>query len=103
MSPATATRVEVAGELTVHTAADQKARLVTALEQADALEVDLAGVTELDTAGLQVLLLLRQEAAAAGKPLLFTGHPQQVLDLLALARRSAQLADSADTEEGAPQ
>lgn len=93
---ATGTTETVVGELTIHTAAEQRARLVAALEAADGLALDLAQVTELDTAGLQILILLRREAAAAGKPFSLAGHPPGVLDVFALANRSAQLADLSD-------
>jgi anti-anti-sigma factor len=98
VTAASVVTVQVTGELTIHAAAEQKARLVGALEQADGLRLDLAQVSELDSAGLQILLLLRREAAAAGKAFSLTGHPQGVLDVLALASRSAQLADLSDPD-----
>lgn len=61
-------RISVVGSMTIYEAATQKGELLAALAGAPALELDLGGVDEADTAGLQLLLLLRREAAAGGKP-----------------------------------
>lgn len=61
-------RISVAGSMTIYEAAAQKVELLAALDSAPALELDLGAVDEADTAGLQLLLLLRREAAAGGKP-----------------------------------
>jgi len=51
-------RVEVEGDLTVYTAAAQKSRLLPALRAPYTLvELDLVQVCEIDTAGVQLLLL----------------------------------------------
>jgi len=55
-------RVAVDGELTIMTAAEQLDRLLGALRGSNGLRVDLSGVEDLDTAGLQVLLVARREA-----------------------------------------
>jgi anti-sigma B factor antagonist len=89
--------LDVVGELTIQTAAEQKVRLLAALEPADRLRLDLQAVTEVDTAGLQLLLMLRREAVQAGKAVELVGHSQPVLDVFALANRSAQLADLSGT------
>jgi anti-sigma B factor antagonist len=60
------TYLVVEGELTIHTAAEQKDRLMSALAEGTGLRIDLSGVTDVDTAGLQVLLLVEREAARHG-------------------------------------
>ena len=62
-------RVTVVGSMTIYEAAEHKAELLAALADAAELEVDLGGVDEADTAGLQLLLLTRREADRAGQPL----------------------------------
>lgn len=69
------------GELTIYTVVDAKTKLVKALDRADSMEVDLAGVTELDTAGLQVLMLLKRDAELGEKPFEITGPSQAVRDV----------------------
>ncbi|GGM30879.1 lipid asymmetry maintenance protein MlaB [Dactylosporangium sucinum] len=82
--------ISVDGELTVMNAAEQHERLLRALGDSP-LEVGLAGVTELDTAGLQVLLLLSREAARRGVAVSFAGHSPAVLDVLELVGLSPSL------------
>jgi anti-anti-sigma regulatory factor len=57
-------RIALDGELTIYRAADLKVLVLDALRKTRVLEIDLSGVTELDTAGLQVLMLAKQTAAA---------------------------------------
>ena len=60
------------GELSIYTAADSKVALLNALAGAEDLEIDLASVTEIDTAGVQLLILLKREANRQGKRLVLT-------------------------------
>ncbi len=75
----------IEGELTIFTAAEQKPKLLKFLNKGKQLEVNLAGVTEIDTAGLQLLILVKREAARAGKILSFVMHSNVVLETLELA------------------
>jgi anti-anti-sigma factor len=75
----------VDGELTIVTAAEQKQRLLGALQSSSGLRVDLAGVEEIDTAGLQVLLLARREADRLNVPLELGPAPGGVAAVLAMA------------------
>jgi two-component system chemotaxis sensor kinase CheA len=59
----------VKGDMTIGRAAELKAALCGALDRSAGLGLNLAGVTGLDTAGLQILLLLNRQAQAAGKTL----------------------------------
>lgn len=89
---------EIVGELTIHTAAERKAALTALLESGARLDIVLSQVTELDTAGLQLLLLAKREAAQLGKTLRFGAPSQAVTDVLAIARLSGELDDlSLDT------
>lgn len=77
----------VDGELTIMTVSEQNQRLQALLTGDTAVSVDLSGVTEVDTAGLQVLLLARQEAERIGVPLRFhspSDPVRAVLDLTGL-------------------
>lgn len=81
-------------EMTIYNAAEMKNRLLLALaESSTALELDLSPVQELDSAGLQVLLLLKREAAAAGKTLYLSRHSPAVLDVLDLCGLAAFFGD----------
>jgi len=77
--------IAIEGELTIYTALELKDKLLAGLSACDELELDLSGVGEIDAAGLQLLVLVKQEAAAAGKVLRFTGHSPVVVALLDLS------------------
>ncbi len=70
---------QVIGELNVYTAAQCKSELLDLLEKTGTLEITLAGVTEMDTAGFQLLMMLKRESDRAGKALLLTAHSPAVL------------------------
>jgi len=84
-------RLAISGELTIYQAGEARAALLNALEQGPLLEIDLGGVTELDTAGLQLLLLAKRVGADDDEPLLLVNHSRAVLDVLALTRLGAEL------------
>lgn len=77
-------RVVVTGEMTIYVAMELKASLIPALDKYQEMVVDLAGVTEIDTSGLQLLVLLKTEAKAHGKTLSMTEHSPAVLEVLSL-------------------
>ncbi|GLW29327.1 STAS domain-containing protein [Actinoplanes regularis] len=58
--------VELRDELTIQTAAVEFPRLLAAVDKNATVRVGLAGVTEMDTAGLQLLLAVRREARRLG-------------------------------------
>lgn len=89
----TAAVLRLEGELTIYTAAESRARLLETLAGADCPTVDLSAVTEVDTAGLQLLILAKREAARLGKPLLYQGHSPAVLDVLTFCNLVAPFGD----------
>lgn len=91
MSVHTARPLRIDGDLTVQCAADYKGVLLSALEAGSAIELDLSGVIELDTAGLQLLLLLKREAQLLDKPWRLLHPSEAVQEVLALARLDQQL------------
>ena len=64
-----AARVRIAGAFTIYEAAEAKEALLGALSGAESLEVDLAEVSEIDTAAVQVLVLLKREGTDTGRHL----------------------------------
>lgn len=77
-------RTTLEGEVTIYGAAVLKARLLEKLAACRELEIDLAQVVELDSAGLQLLILAKREALAAGKKLRLVNHSHAVLEILDL-------------------
>jgi anti-sigma B factor antagonist len=72
----------VQGNMTIYEAAADKPVLLGALAEATEMEIDLSSVAEMDTAGLQLLILVKRESLKAGKPLRLTGHSEASLDVL---------------------
>ena len=56
------------GELTIYRAVELKPQMLALPAGSDAIRVDLAQVSEIDTAGVQLLLLSRREAQALSRP-----------------------------------
>lgn len=98
-------RIRLAGELCILHAAELKPRLLEYLEPERALEVDLAGVDEVDTAGVQLLLFAKREALTTNCLLSFVNHSQAMLDIIDLFNLSRDFGDplliSASAEETA--
>lgn len=81
-------RLQVQEDMTIYHAMAQKLQLLDALAAAEHLELDLHAVDEMDTTGLQLLLLLKREAVQHGKSLSVLGHSarvQEVIDFCNLA------------------
>lgn len=86
-------RLHAVGEMTIYHAAELKPALLAALDQSDAIEIDLSGISELDTSGVQLLMLTKRTAAAAGKALTLSGHSPAVLDVFELLGLGAWFGD----------
>ncbi|MCQ8103972.1 STAS domain-containing protein [Methylomonas sp. SURF-2] len=80
-------------ELTIFSASEQKNRLLAFLESDHELEINLSKVDEIDTAGLQLLILIKREAALHGKALRFILHSKAVLEILELANLTTAFGD----------
>jgi anti-sigma B factor antagonist len=74
----------IEGEMTIYNALELKDRLLASLDQSAHMEIDLAGVSEIDSAGLQLLAMAKNEARARGKTLSISGHSPAVLEVLEL-------------------
>ncbi len=85
-----AAQITLAGELTVYSVAEVKARLAEAMNRHDEIEVDLAGITEIDTAGLQLMLIAKRRA---GKAVRFVHHSPTVMRWIDLANLGGVLGD----------
>lgn len=80
-------------DLTIYHALEQKNVLLDALSTTDDLELDLSQVGEIDTAGLQLLILLKKEAQRAGKRVAIVAHSQPVRSVIDFCNLAADLGD----------
>lgn len=75
-----ATVLCIAGAMTIYEAAQARDRLLAALPGGTAVVVDLSGVAEIDTAGIQLLVMLAREARRRGCALRFAPRSEAVND-----------------------
>lgn len=89
------------GELCVLYACDIKPQLLALAKGPEACTIDLAQVSEVDTAGVQLLLMAKREATRSGAHLLFINHSEPVLEAVGLLGLAAELDDpQADASTG---
>lgn len=88
MSASAALRIE--GELTIFRAMELKPVL---LAEPLPQEIDLAGVTEIDTAGVQLLMLAKRSALAQQRELRLVGHSPAVIEVFELLNVAAYFGD----------
>lgn len=85
--------LRIEGEMTVQHAAEFKQALLAGVAEGRETLLDLSGVGEMDSAGLQLLALARWEAARRGGSLRLAGCSAAVLELLELYGMSAAFGD----------
>jgi len=78
------TRIAIEGELSIFKVADLRQRLLDAFSEGDEVEIDLSRVSEVDSAGIQLLVAAKREATMRSKLLRFTGCSPAVLDIIKL-------------------
>lgn len=86
-------RVSLAGEVCIFHAAELKPQLFALLEQGGALVVDASQVSEIDTAGVQLLLALKRESLSLGCQLSIVNHSDALLDMLELLNLGRDFGD----------
>ena len=86
-------RLTLTEDLTIYHALDQKNTLLDALAASDELELDLLPVSEMDTAGLQLLILLKKEAQRSGKRVSIVAHSQAVRAVIDFCNLATELGD----------
>lgn len=85
--------LSLAKDLTIYQALELKNVLLDALSATDDLELDLSQVGEIDTAGLQLLILLKKEAQRTGKHVAIVAHSQPVRSVIDFCNLAAELGD----------
>ena len=82
--------LRIEGELTIFRALELKDAL---LAQPLPLEIDLSGVTELDSAGVQLLLLAKKTALGQQRELRLVAHSPAVIEVFELLNLAAHFGD----------
>jgi len=86
-------KTAISENMTIYNAAEQKTMLLKALGGCEELDLDLSQVSEMDTAGFQVLLLTKREALKANKTVRLTAHSKPVTELLDLYNMASYFGD----------
>ena len=86
-------RMTVEGDLTIYSAADFKQQLLEEIDRATAIELQLGSVEELDSAGVQVLLMGLREAGRRNVPFELTQHSETVFDVINLLGLQSQFGE----------
>jgi anti-anti-sigma factor len=84
---------QIDGGMTIYQASERKTQLMEALHASTELDIDLANVGEMDSSGLQLLILVKREAQSLGKQVRFLGHSKAVVDVLLLANLIPSFGD----------
>jgi anti-anti-sigma factor len=87
--------IRLDGELTIYRAAELKPLLLQWPASDGAVELDLSAVDEIDTAGVQLLLLARREAQGLERELRLVGRSRAVDDALTLLNLQAEFSAAA--------
>jgi len=81
----TRTRIlSIQGEMTIYRAEELKQTLLDSLQQPGKLDIDLSGVSEIDTVGVQLLMLAKKAAQDRQSELCLIHHSPAVLDTFEL-------------------
>ena len=75
-------RLKIEGPMSIYEVATLREELSACLENSEGLELDIEGVTDCDTAGIQLIYAARKTAEQGEKQFHVTGAPQTVLDTL---------------------
>ncbi len=86
-------KLRIEGELTIYNALQIRDGLLEHLASSQDVEVDLGGVSEMDTAGFQLLLAAKREGARLGKTVRYVSHSPAALEVIDLYNMAAQFGD----------
>jgi anti-anti-sigma factor len=90
----------VRGELDIRTAPDLRTAVMhAAVERPGLMELDLSGVSFMDSSGLGVLVSIKRDIEEARGSLRLTSVPTKVMRILQLTRMDALLLDSMDSTD----
>ncbi|MCB1889721.1 MAG: STAS domain-containing protein [Rhodocyclaceae bacterium] len=88
-----AARHEIVGELSMHSVQREENRLLALLQPGCCVEVDLHGLTTIDAAGIQLLLLIQREASVRGGRVIFVGDSPAARGVIDFCKQAEGLGD----------
>lgn len=85
--------LRLTGVLTIYTVTQARSEIPARMAKHGAQELDLSGLEELDTAGVQLLLWLKRDMAGRGTVLALTRHSPAVVEALDQLKLTAAFGD----------
>lgn len=86
-------RVAIEQDMTIYHAEALKGELLAGLARSPAFELDLSQVAEIDTSGIQLLMMAKRESQKHGKTLAIVAHSPAVQELLDFYNLAAFFGD----------
>ncbi|MBB1268333.1 lipid asymmetry maintenance protein MlaB [Shewanella sp. SR44-3] len=77
-------QAKIEGAMTIHNAFELKNQLMEVLNVAHSIELDLSAVTEIDAAGLQLLIMAKKQQAMTQLELTLIHHSEAVVEAMEL-------------------
>ena len=90
---ASARRLSIEQDLTIYNADALKEQLLESLGATQVLELDLSRVAEIDTAGVQLLILAKRESLRQGRTLCIVAHSPAVRETIDFFNVAAYFGD----------
>jgi len=87
------TYIAIADEMTIYTALEQKNELLPHLKPNHQLQLDLSGVSEIDSAGMQLLIHMKQKAKELDNEFSLVQHSQAVVEVIGLFNLTSFFGD----------
>lgn len=74
----------IEGEMTIFVAQELREAIIPVIAGNNEIEIDLSRVTEVDAAGMQLMVSVKLEAILRGKTLRYIGHSKPIMDMIDL-------------------
>jgi len=91
----TPTLISIENEMTIYTVLEQKKKLYPYLKTDHNLQIDLSKVSEIDSAGMQLLIFLKHQAHQEQAEISFINHSKAVVEVVNLFNLSSFFNDPA--------
>ena len=85
--------IRVESGMTIYEAQEINAKLKQHIDACEAIELNLEGVSEIDTAGVQVLLVAKRAAEKRGKVFNITSHSEAVVQVFEMLNIAHEFGD----------
>lgn len=85
--------IKIAGEMTIYQASELNSELQKLVAECHVVELDLQDVTELDTSGVQILLVAKRAASALKHKFTMKMHSSCVVEIFELLNISHEFGD----------